>query len=85
VSGKAKVPRGVLRKPKRYPLRPQTVELPAGATQTLGLKYRSHRRSAREIRKLMKKEQTGAKLNVQVSASGDGGTVKNNEKIKLKR
>lgn len=33
----------------------------------------------------MKKEQTGAKLNVQVTASGDGGTVKNTEKIKLKR
>jgi hypothetical protein len=85
VSGKAKVPRGVLRKTKRYPLQPQTVELPAGATQTLGLKYRSHRRSARKIRKLMKKEKTGAKLNVHVTATGDGGTVKDDEKIKLKR
>jgi hypothetical protein len=93
-SGKGKVPKSagaavVAAKSKKFKLKPKDVEVAAGATETVRLKFKKNRKSVKKIKRLLKqgtkKTRKRAKAVVKATATGAGGTDSAKQTVKLKR
>ncbi|MGH2963312.1 MAG: choice-of-anchor Q domain-containing protein [Solirubrobacterales bacterium] len=75
-------------KAKKLKLKPKGVEVAAGSTETVRLKFKKHRKTVIKVRELLKeggRRARNAKVVVSATATGAGGTDTAKEKIKLKR
>jgi len=94
LGGKGKIPKSasgaaVISKARKFKLKPKQVELAAGATETVRMKFRKNRKAVKKIKALLKqggkRTRKGAKAVVSATATGAGVSETAKEKIKLKR
>jgi len=92
-AGKGKVPKAseaavAAAKAKKFTLKPKSVEVAAGATETVRLKFKKNKKSVKKVKRMLKqggkKIRKRAKAVVKATATGAGGTDSAKQKIKLR-
>jgi hypothetical protein len=93
LAGQAKVPRGkrvaAKKKTKKFKLKPKSVDVAAGATETVRLKFRKNKNTVKKVKRLLrkggKKARKRAKVVVKATATNAGGADSAKQKIRLKK
>jgi len=92
-AGKGKVPKAsgaavAAAKAKKFKLKPKSVEVAAGTTETVRLKFKRNRKAVEKIKSLLKsggkKARKRAKAVVKATATSAGGADTAKQKVKLK-
>ncbi len=91
LAGKAKVPRRAAKaaaKTKKFELKPNSLDVAAGATETVRLKFKKNKKTVRKVKRLLKqggkRARKRAKVLVDATATNPGGTDTATRKIKLR-